>query len=130
MAPFTRTVSVLFFLLLTVAFVSPQNNQIQRPNPAPRENLLLIQGESSGIKGDMAFRITEVKPGSPASRAGLQINDLILSIDDLAVHSQDQLDKTILQPALRPGTKYSISLARFNPATGRFEVTRKKLNAE
>jgi S1-C subfamily serine protease len=41
--------------------------------------------------GPAAVRITGIEPGGPAASAGLQVGDLLLSLDDVAVSGTDDL---------------------------------------
>ena len=52
--------------------------------------------------------VRTVSPGSPAEKAGLSVNDIILSIGDTAVGSPEALSSTILQR--KPGDRIAISL--------------------
>ena len=116
----------LFFLSASAAQQTPRPLQ---ERDFITDKLLLIQNESSGLKGAMAYLVKEVKPGSPADRAGLLPNDLILAVDMEPVYSMQELEKTLLYPMLNPGERFSVIVGRFNGTTGELEVMGKIITA-
>jgi S1-C subfamily serine protease len=60
--------------------------------------------------GPGAVRITGIEPGGPAASAGLQVGDLLLSIDGLAASGTDDLIR--LLDAERIGRKMQVSFLR------------------
>lgn len=114
-------VSLCLFLNQTGSSKATQELEVYKETG----HLLLIQNESAGLRGSMAFRITDVRPDSPAARADLQVNDLILAVDDVPVYSREQLDRSLLQPWLNPGAELLITFGRFNPRTGQLEIEKR-----
>jgi S1-C subfamily serine protease len=62
--------------------------------------------------GPGAVRITGIEPGGPAASAGLQVGDLLLSLDGVAVSGTDDLVR--LLDAERIGRKMVVSFLRKN----------------
>ena len=62
--------------------------------------------------GPGAVRITGIEPGGPAASAGLQVGDLLLSLDDVAVSGTDDLVR--LLDGEHIGRKMLVSLLRHN----------------
>ena len=62
--------------------------------------------------GPGAVRITGIEPGGPAASAGLQVGDLLLSLDDVAVSGTDDLVR--LLDGEHIGRKMLISFLRHN----------------
>lgn len=63
----------------------------------------------SGVKGAL---ITQVNPGSPAAKAGLQVKDIVIKIDGKSIENAAQLRNTI--GLLRVGTTISLEVLRDN----------------
>lgn len=122
----TILASISFSMILPFIILNQQGGiQI---NPRGRSaNMLLIQNEPAGLRGAMAFHITEIKPQSPAERAGLRPNDLILAVDDEPVTSEETLEQTLLQPWLDHGKSYVVTIGRFSPASGELEIQKVKI---
>jgi len=120
---------LLIYLLMFLNQTGSSNMTQELPPEGRVDPLLLIQNESAGIKGAMAFRITDVQPDSPADRGGLQVNDLIMAVDDVAVYSREELDRTLLQPWLNPGAKMKVTFGRFNPKNGQLEFKERTIEA-
>jgi S1-C subfamily serine protease len=70
----------------------------------PRQ-VALVLGAGPG-----AVRISGIEPGGPAASAGLQVGDLLLSLDDVAVSGTDDLVR--LLDAERIGRKMPVSFLR------------------
>jgi len=67
--------------------------------------------EQLGISKDTrGVVITDVKPGSPAAKAGLKSSDVILALNDKAVESVEDLRLLISETA--PGTEVAINVSR------------------
>jgi Do/DeqQ family serine protease len=67
--------------------------------------------EQLGINKDtQGVVITDVKPGSPAAKAGLKSSDVILALNDKAVESQEDLRLLVSETV--PGTEVAIKFAR------------------
>jgi serine protease Do/serine protease DegQ len=67
--------------------------------------------EQLGVSKDtQGVVITDVKPDSPAAKAGLKHNDVILALNDKAVESVEDLRLLISETA--PGTEVAIKISR------------------
>jgi S1-C subfamily serine protease len=121
-----KLASISASMILPFVILSQQTG-IQITPRDQSANMLLIQNEAAGLRGAMAFRITEIKPQSPADRAGLRPNDLILAVDDAPVTSEEALDQTLLQPWLDHGKSYVVTIGRFNPPSGDLEIMKVKV---
>jgi len=73
---------------------------------------LLIQNGTIGIQGNTVFHLTEVGAGSPAERAGLRPNDLILRINGRRIRGDEDIKATILDSIKPPGEVYTIEYLR------------------
>ena len=132
MAPSKKFTPVIISIVLFGLFpIQTGRGKISQelPKEARQPNLFLIQNESAGLRGVMAFRVTDVQAGSPASRAGLQVNDIILAVDGVAVYGREELDRTLLQPWLNPGARIEVTFGRFNSKTGQLEVEDRTIQA-
>ena len=72
---------------------------------------------SSRLAGEgkpVGYRVTHVEPGSPAARAGIAKNDVIVSIDNRPVETKNDLD-TILS-SVTPGKLITVSVRAGNGA--------------
>lgn len=74
------------------------------------QNLTPELASALKIDNDNGAIVAEVIPGSPASKAGLQPQDIIESINDRAITSSIQLRNTL--GVMRPGTKLKIKIKR------------------
>ena len=124
MSPLMKSICVSLLLVPCFAFLTQRNDR-KLVGVSP----ILIQNEPVGLRGAMAFRITEVKLGGLAARAGLRENDLILAVDEVPVRSQEELEKTLLQPFLNPGASYVVTLGRFDATSGRLEIMKQVVKA-
>jgi len=66
--------------------------------------------EALGIEGRNGAKIVQVNPGTPASRAGLQAGDVVLSVDGHAVAGSADLRNRVA--SLRPNQKVPFRLLR------------------
>lgn len=66
--------------------------------------------KSMKLSGQKGALLTEIMPGSPAAKAGLQVGDLIVTLDGKSVKNTNDLRNTIALSA--PGTKVKIGLLR------------------
>ena len=82
------------------------------------------------MQGRLSYHITEVKPGSPAERAGLKPNDLVVAINDRQIHHIDDVRATILDPIGAPGQDFAIQFFRLNPRTQKYESAIVKVRSE
>ena len=60
-----------------------------------------------GLEGAL---IVEVRPGSPADRAGLKVQDIVVRFDGLHIHDAKQLQGRIAR--LRPGQSAELEIER------------------
>ena len=116
-------------LVLLLAFLS-LGAASQIPQRDRTGELLLVQNESAGLRGAMAFRVTEVKRGSPAARAGLRPEDLILAVNEVPVYSKEELERTLLQPTLNPGASLVVTFGRFDRASSTLKIAKANIKAE
>ena len=71
--------------------------------------------------------ITDIIPGSPAARAGLQVNDLLYSLDGRPISSAWKLMEVVLR--MQPGGKIQLGLLRQNkPRNVSVTIGRKDLS--
>ena len=63
-----------------------------------------------GVNGSAGARIGEVRPGTPAAKAGLKAGDVVVKIDGTSVGSSDRLRSLI--DAKRPGDKVKLTVQR------------------
>ena len=68
--------------------------EINSLNPASA-NEINQRSESELNVPDYGILITKVKPNFSAEKAGLQIGDVIVQIDNLAIHSMNQVQQLI-----------------------------------
>ncbi len=128
MSPLARVGS--FGISLIILLLTSLSHHSDGQTDRMRQDLLLVQNGSLGLRGGLAFHITRVRPESPAAQAGLRSNDLIFAVNDIPVSSREELDRTLLQPSLNPGTTFVVTFGRFDPATGQLEMMKKQVTAE
>ena len=74
------------------------------------ENLDPLIARLWGLKAQNSIIIKKIHEGGPASKAGVQVNDLLLKIDDIAVDNLiEAMDKVA---EIKPGTKTKLTLLR------------------
>jgi S1-C subfamily serine protease len=122
----------IFCLLgLFTAFGMAEFHQAgQQPPVRPRREVLTIQGGTIGVRGKLVYQITEIKPGSPAERAGLKLNDLVAAINNREIYHIDDIRSTILDPLAAPGRDFVIQFLRLNPRTQKYESATVKVRSE
>lgn len=111
---------VAVFGLLLIAWVLLQPGVARGPAPASKPGVpaLGVVYISSKVQlnnpsvqsGAQGLVVTEVKPGSPASRAGLQPGDLITHLDDRPLLADDALLTRLA--SYQPGATISLSILR------------------
>jgi S1-C subfamily serine protease len=116
--------------LFTAFWMAEFDGAALSPQARPTREVLTIQSGTIGVRGNLVYHIAEVKPGSPAERAGLKPNDLVLAINDRKIHHIDDVHKTILDPISPPGQEFSIRFSRLNPRTQKFEASTVKVRSE
>ncbi len=83
---------------------------------APMPKFPMAEPKSSlGVIGDIAFRVTEVSPNSPAQQLGLQKGDIIVELDKKQFYSINDFMAVLAEK--NPGENVDISLVRFNNQT-------------
>jgi len=102
----------------------------QTPPVRPRREVLTIQGGTIGVRGKVVYQITEVKPGSPAERAGLKSNDLVVAINDRQIQNIEDVRATIIDPIGAPGRDFTIQFSRLNPRTQKYESSTVRVRSE
>ncbi len=112
--------------LIVVSSILPQAPRAD----LARQRTALIGNASFGLDGEMTFRISAVRPGSAAARSGLRANDLVLAIGGSKLQDIEQIRRTLLDPMVRPGTKFEVTVGRPKPGTAELETIRVLLNAE
>jgi len=63
-------------------------------------------------KDEGGLQITEVKPGGPAEKGGLKVDDLIIKLDGADMSNADTTDLVKLVAGLRPGTVVAVEVKR------------------
>ncbi len=74
------------------------------------QNVTKDLADSLGLGKAQGAAVSNVEDGSPASKAGLEVGDVILKIDGRAVDGSADLSRTIR--ALKPGSKVNLSVWR------------------
>lgn len=76
----------------------PTNTPANRPNTTPAgTGALGVAVESIDVQEIPTLRIQQVDRGSPAERAGLKVGDIVESINDTIVFSQEEFDSLVQQ---------------------------------
>jgi serine protease Do len=70
--------------------------------------------EVYGLPSVSGVEVTSVTPGFPADKAGLQLGDVILTINDHAVNTVPDLQSRVAQ--LQPGDRVSVGYIRYGKA--------------
>ncbi|HEX6309721.1 MAG TPA: trypsin-like peptidase domain-containing protein [Longimicrobiales bacterium] len=70
--------------------------------------------EVYGLASISGVEVTQVTPGTPADRAGLQLGDVILRIDDQAVNTVPDLQSRVAQ--YQPGDRIDVGFVRYGKA--------------
>ncbi|HJZ56986.1 MAG TPA: PDZ domain-containing protein [Gemmataceae bacterium] len=63
-------------------------------------------------KEDGGLMITDIKPGGPAEKGGLQVNDLIVKLDGTDMANADTGDLVKMVAGMRPGTVVAVEVRR------------------
>ncbi|HZZ58033.1 MAG TPA: trypsin-like peptidase domain-containing protein [Opitutaceae bacterium] len=84
------------------------------------QDLTPTLADSFNLKVDKGALVSEVQPGTPASRAGLQSGDVITAINGQSVDGANQLSLMVGETA--PGTKLTLDVVR-NGQSKTFTVT-------
>ncbi|MBS0351785.1 MAG: PDZ domain-containing protein, partial [Proteobacteria bacterium] len=66
--------------------------------------------EAMNLKSDKGAVITTIIPSSPASKAGLKVGDIILTLNEKVVHNSEQLRDSL--GIMRPDTPISLQILR------------------
>jgi serine protease Do len=74
------------------------------------QNVTKDLADSLGLAKAAGAAVSNVEEGSPASKAGLEVGDVILKIDGRAVEGSADLSRTIR--ALKPGTRINLGVWR------------------
>jgi serine protease Do len=74
------------------------------------QNVTKDLADSLGLGKAAGAAVSNVEEGSPASKAGLEVGDVILKIDGRTVEGSADLSRTIR--ALKPGTKVTLGIWR------------------
>lgn len=111
-------VSVVGAIVLVCARIPQEADNLQRPEQlqksgVPRPGVISEPKKSTlGAVGQVMFYVTQVDPGSPAEQAGLQLGDLITSVNGTQIAGIQDL--RVIQ-TLDPGTLVDIEYMRPNP---------------
>lgn len=74
------------------------------------QNITPELADALHLKNSNGTLVTDIIPGSPAAQSGLQVQDVIISIDHTAIQSSEQLRN--LLGLIRPGTKVTLTILR------------------
>jgi membrane-associated protease RseP (regulator of RpoE activity) len=96
----------------------------------PRRPIMTVASSKVGIRGNIAFEITQVLPESAAAKAGLQPNDLLLAIDGKTILSGDDVRGSLLDPFLPQGKVFTLKVARLDPATHEYAISEIRVRSE
>jgi serine protease Do len=66
--------------------------------------------DSFGLKDNTGALVTDVKPGTPAAKAGLKSGDVVLQLDGKPVRNASSLSFAVSE--LKPGTKIKLEVLR------------------
>jgi membrane-associated protease RseP (regulator of RpoE activity) len=93
------------------------NRQWKEPTPAPLPYRL-----APGMLGALVspVRVTEVEEDSPAAKAGLRIDDIVIAIDGMALDANHDLSEAIRSHD--PGDEVTLALIRRDEETEVLEV--------
>jgi PDZ domain-containing secreted protein len=80
-----------------------QRTQTEEPQALPHERFPFAPGAGGAV-------VTAVVDGSPADRAGIEVEDMIIAVDGVAVDEQNSLERLIRR--YRPGDAVVITLWR------------------
>jgi len=96
----SKRIIILFCLCLIAACSHTNRNKPTIDDIASANPVSFVQIAYAGIMTEVNIskevQITKVLPDSPADRADLRINDVILSIDDVGITSHKQMRKLLM----------------------------------
>ena len=61
---------------------------------------------------DGGLRVSDVKPGSPAAKAGVQVNDLMVKLDGTSLVDAETGELVKMVAGMRPGTVVKLEVRR------------------
>ena len=122
---------ILWFsaVLVLVGLANPHSLISQRGPIRPGANLLLIQSGTIGVDGRLVYQLTRVGTETPAQKAGLEKNDIVLSVDKRRT-SEYVIRDTIKSSIDRPGRTFEITYARLNSGTQKWEISTVSVTSE
>ncbi|WP_264435563.1 Do family serine endopeptidase [Coxiella endosymbiont of Dermacentor marginatus] len=74
------------------------------------QNITPVLADALNLKNTDGALVTKVVPGSPAEKAGLQVEDIIESINQSTIHTSEQLHNIL--GLVRPGTTVHLIILR------------------
>ncbi len=115
-------------VLVLLGLANPHSLVSQR-GPLRPGALLLIQSGTIGIDGRLVYQLTRVGTESPAQKAGLEKNDIVLFVDKRRT-SEYVIRDTIKSSIDRPGRSFEITYARLNSGTQEWEISTVSVTSE
>jgi Do/DeqQ family serine protease len=74
------------------------------------QNITPELADAMHLKNSEGTIVTDIVPNSPAAKAGLQVQDIIVSVNGALIHSSEQLHNML--GLVRPGTSIAIKVLR------------------
>lgn len=76
------------------------------------QNITPELADALHLKDNLGTLVTDIAPGSPAAKAGIQVQDVIEAINNTPMHSSEQLHNVL--GLIAPGTKINLTVWRDN----------------
>jgi S1-C subfamily serine protease len=93
-------------LLTALVLGAPALKDKEPPGKGPGYMGITFQKDDGGLV------ITEVKPGAPAEKAGVKMNDVIIKVEGVSMTDGDTSDFVKLVGGMRPGTIVAMDVKR------------------
>jgi S1-C subfamily serine protease len=95
-------------LLAALSIGAPALKEKEPPAKGPGYIGVTFQKDEGGLV------VTEVKPDSPALKAGLKVNDLIVKVEETSLKDAETTEFVKLVGSMRPGTVVALEVKRGN----------------
>ena len=105
-----------------------ENGRVIRPSLGVLiDDVTPVVAAELGLSVEEGVLVTEVVPGSPAERAGIEANDVIVQIDDIPITSTSQLVRLVTLGEYEVGDTVTVTIVR-SGTTMTFDVTLEELS--